>query len=180
MVKSAKTLGEAEMGSSEANSINGPVPLPSERIRGSGTIYYGTSDIRDVQLRSLRRALSVVQQEPQLLSCTILENVVSGLTAHQADMSNRGAKVLILDEATSALSSEVELRIRDYLQMEQLRTGMTIVSIAHRLQLAKLADKIIVLNKGRVESDADSFEDLSKGARASTPFYRTRAFRRSA
>lgn len=92
----------------------------------------------------------------------------------------RKLKVLILDEATSALSSEVELRIRDYLQMEQLRTGMTIVSIAHRLQLAKLADKIIVLNKGRVESDADSFEDLSKGARASTPFYRTRAFRRSA
>ena len=58
--------------------------------------------------------------------------------------------VLILDEATSALSSDVELKIRNNLELEQQQRGLTVISIAHRLQFAQLAQKIVVMQQGRI------------------------------
>jgi ABC-type multidrug transport system fused ATPase/permease subunit len=57
-------------------------------------------------------------------------------------------KILILDEATSALDSESELLVQDAL--ENLMKGRTSIVIAHRLSTVKNADKIIVLDEGRM------------------------------
>jgi subfamily B ATP-binding cassette protein MsbA len=64
---------------------------------------------------------------------------------------------LFLDEATSALDSETERTIQD--NMYQLKGKYTILIIAHRLSTVKDADKIVLLNKGKIES-AGTFKDM--------------------
>jgi subfamily B ATP-binding cassette protein MsbA len=64
---------------------------------------------------------------------------------------------LFMDEATSALDSETERSIQE--NIDQLKGKFTIIIIAHRLSTVKNADRIIYLNKGRIENVGD-FEAL--------------------
>jgi subfamily B ATP-binding cassette protein MsbA len=56
--------------------------------------------------------------------------------------------ILILDEATSALDSESEKLVQDAL--DRLMTNRTAIVIAHRLSTIRKADKIIVLQDGKI------------------------------
>ncbi len=60
----------------------------------------------------------------------------------------KGPRVLILDEATSALDAEAEHLVQQAL--ENLMAGRTTLVIAHRLSTVKSADRIVVLDSGRV------------------------------
>lgn len=60
----------------------------------------------------------------------------------------KNPKILLLDEATSALDSESERLVQEAL--EQLMKGRTTFVVAHRLTTVQRADRIVVLNKGRV------------------------------
>ncbi len=60
----------------------------------------------------------------------------------------RNAPILILDEATSALDTKTEAEIKAAL--DTLREGRTTLIIAHRLSTVANADRIVVMDKGRV------------------------------
>ncbi len=58
-------------------------------------------------------------------------------------------RILILDEATAALDTETEKKIQDAL--DHLTKGRTTIAIAHRLSTLRNADRLIVLEEGRVK-----------------------------
>ena len=60
----------------------------------------------------------------------------------------RDAPILLLDEATSALDAESERAVQD--AVETLSQGRTTIVVAHRLATVKKADRILVLEGGRI------------------------------
>ncbi|MGC1556964.1 MAG: ATP-binding cassette domain-containing protein, partial [Methylovirgula sp.] len=60
----------------------------------------------------------------------------------------RSAPVLLLDEATSSLDAESEILVQGAL--EELKSGRTTLVIAHRLATVLSADRILVMDEGRI------------------------------
>jgi ABC-type multidrug transport system fused ATPase/permease subunit len=73
----------------------------------------------------------------------------------------KDAPVLILDEATSALDSESEQEVQDALGV--LMEGRTTVAIAHRLSTVESADRIYVIDEGRVVEEGGHEELVVRG-----------------
>jgi subfamily B ATP-binding cassette protein MsbA len=69
--------------------------------------------------------------------------------------------VLVLDEATSSLDTESERLIEDAL--ERLLVGRTTLIIAHRLSTVRRADRIVVLDRGRIAEEGTHGELLARG-----------------
>lgn len=63
----------------------------------------------------------------------------------------KNPKILLLDEATSALDASNELAV--HMAMKALMKGRTTLIIAHRLSTVQGADKIVVMDKGRVVAE---------------------------
>ena len=83
----------------------------------------------------------------------------------------RKPKILILDEATSALDNTSEKHIQTEIEKLQKESNMTIISIAHRLSTLKNCDKIIVLNKGKIEEEGKYQELIEKNGIFSDMYY---------
>lgn len=77
----------------------------------------------------------------------------------------RNPDLLILDEATSALDTESERRLQQTL--DQVLEGRTAIVIAHRLSTVKNADRIVVLDSGRVVESGTHAELMALGGRYS-------------
>jgi ATP-binding cassette, subfamily B, bacterial MsbA len=81
----------------------------------------------------------------------------------------KNAPIILLDEATAALDSESELQVRE--AMARLCRGRTSLAIAHRLHTVSHADRIYVIEDGRVVESGRHDELLRKRGRYAT-FYR--------
>jgi ABC-type multidrug transport system fused ATPase/permease subunit len=73
----------------------------------------------------------------------------------------RDTPVLLLDEATSALDARSEAEVADALA--RLAAGRTVLVIAHRLSTVRGADKIVVLDQGRVAEEGRHDDLLARG-----------------
>lgn len=98
-------------------------------------------------------AMEFIGEMPQGMDTLIGENGVklSGGQRQRLGIARallKDAPVLILDEATSALDSESEKHVQAAL--ETLMQGRTTIVIAHRLSTIEKADRIVVMQKGRV------------------------------
>lgn len=73
----------------------------------------------------------------------------------------RDARILLLDEATSSLDNESEFLVQRAL--DRLMRGRTTIVIAHRLTTVERADRILVLESGRIVEDGSHAELIALG-----------------
>jgi ATP-binding cassette subfamily B protein len=174
----------------------------------SGRITLDGQNIRDLNLQSLRRTVSLVSQDVHLFQGTVRENVLygqhdvpeeqlieamrdagalglidslpGGLNAVVGERGqrlsggerqrvaiarsllklHREATILALDEATSNLDNETEAVVKRSLR--KAAAGKGVIIIAHRLTSIRHADRILVLERGKIIEEG-SHEELLAG-----------------
>jgi ATP-binding cassette subfamily B protein len=75
----------------------------------------------------------------------------------------RDAQVMILDEPTAALDARAEYEV--FRRFKELSAGKTAVLISHRFSSVRMADRILVLERGRIEASGTHQELLAAGGR---------------
>ncbi len=169
-----------------------------------GTVTIDGQDVRDTNLRSLRRQIGIVTQETFLFADSIRNNIAFGrprstpeeiqeaATKAQAHefivrlpqgydtiLGEAGLKIsvgqrqklclarailanpsiLLLDEFTSAADAESEMEIHRVLR--EFMKGRTCFVITHRLNTLEIADRIVVIDEGKVAAEG-SHNDLMR------------------
>ena len=145
--------------------------VPQDPVLFSGTLrdnlLYAKADASDLEINralTLAHAHDFVGRLGEGLETTIGEDGV-GLSGGQrqrlaiARALLKKPSLLLLDEATSALDAESEHFIRK--SIETLQGTMTIMVIAHRLSTVRQADRIFVLDGGRVVASGSHDELMS-------------------
>ena len=132
-------------------------------------IAYGAEQVDEARLAAAIQAAhlqDVVAGLPQGVDTPIGENGLrlSGGQRQRVAIARaiyKDAPILILDEATSALDNESERAVQAAL--DALMAGRTTIVIAHRLSTIERADRIVVLDQGRVVESGRHEELLAKG-----------------
>ncbi len=106
-----------------------------------------------IQAAQAAHAIEFISQWPQEFATEIGENGVrlSGGQRQRLAIARailKDAPILIFDEATSALDNESERFVQDAIQ--RLHGNRTMILIAHRLSTVRHADRIVVLEQGRI------------------------------
>jgi len=119
-------------------------------------IRYGRLDASDEAVREAARAANAhgfIEDLPDGYAATVGERGVklSGGQRQRVAIARallRDARLLLLDEATSSLDSESEALVQEAL--DRLMEGRTTFIIAHRLSTVETADRLFVLDDGRI------------------------------
>ena len=125
----------------------------------------GASEREVIAAAEAAHAMSFIRETPEGLNTLIGENGLrlSGGQRQRLAIARallKNAPLLILDEATSALDSESERLVQAAL--DALMRGRTTIVIAHRLSTIERADRIVVLERGRIVEAGAHAELLAK------------------
>lgn len=164
-------------------------------IPTTGSVYFDGVDISTINLEALRNNITIIPQQPELMSGTLRQNLdpfeehddatlnaclrSAGLFNLQSEDDEdkigldttvssggtnfslgqrqiialaramaRRSKVYLLDEATASVDYKTDTAIQEVIATEF--EDMTLIIVAHRLQTIMTADKILVLDAGKV------------------------------
>ena len=158
-------MGIAQTGTGKTLAFGIPMLQYLEKNAGAGLILLPTRELAaqvDQSLKILGRAFGLrtailiggTPPGPQIRALKNKPHIIIAtpgrLIDHleHKDMSLSNVRILVLDEATSALDSESEKLVQDALH--NLMEHRTSFVIAHRLSTIKHANRIIVLDKGKI------------------------------
>jgi subfamily B ATP-binding cassette protein MsbA len=151
----------------QVSLVSQDVVLFNDTIRNN--IAFNAVEKTDAEVEEAARAANVMEfvaQQP-LGFDTLLSDRGQNLSGGQRQRISiarallKNAPVLILDEATAALDNESERRVQA--ELTTLMKGRTTLVIAHRLSTVEGADRIIVLDKGRIVEMGSHRELLERG-----------------
>ncbi|MDE2383578.1 MAG: ATP-binding cassette domain-containing protein [Alphaproteobacteria bacterium] len=146
--------------------------VPQDPVIFSGTIAEnirlgrpGATDAEVAAAAKAARVAEFVEKLPQKYEALLGERGVtlSGGQRQRLAIARailRGSPVLLLDEATSALDAESEALIQEAL--ENISKGRTTLVIAHRLATVRGANRILVLDQGRIAAQGTHAQLLKK------------------
>ncbi|MGO9037045.1 MAG: lipid A export permease/ATP-binding protein MsbA [Steroidobacteraceae bacterium] len=152
---------------SQVSLVSQDVVLFNDTIRNN--IAFNAVGKTDEQIAAAARAANVMEfvaQQPNGFD-TVLSDRGQNLSGGQRQRISiarallKDAPVLMLDEATAALDNESERRVQQELAV--LMRGRTTLVIAHRLSTVEGADRIIVLDHGRIAEMGNHRELLAQG-----------------
>ena len=144
--------------------------VPQESVLFEGTIRenigYGLDDVSEeliLQALADANALEFVQAQTHGLDTLVGERGarLSGGQRQRLAIARaliRDPRILLLDEATSALDPESEQLVKEALG--RLMAGRTTLIVAHRLSTIRQADRIVVLERGRIVEQGNHTELL--------------------
>jgi ATP-binding cassette subfamily B protein len=147
--------------------------VPQESILFEGSVRdnvtYGMADVPDDRVRAALRdanATEFIDRMPQGLDTVVGERGarLSGGQKQRLAIARaliRDPRVLVLDEATSALDSRSEALVQQALG--RLVRGRTVFVVAHRLSTIRTADRIVVMDEGRIVEIGSHAELLRRG-----------------
>ena len=143
--------------------------VPQTPVLFTGTIreniIYGLENVTEREIQEAVEGAnlkSVIAKMPDGLD-TVIEEHGANLSGGQRQRISiaraiiRNPKVIILDEATSALDTISEKEIQDALN--RLIKDRTTFIVAHRLSTVRGADRIVVLDKGKIREEG-SYQEL--------------------
>ena len=147
----------------------------------SDNIRYGNPDATDAQVVAAARAANAhdfVVGFPDGYDTMVGERGQSLSGGERQRISIARAilhdpRILILDEATSSVDTETERQIQQAL--DRLTTGRTTFAIAHRLSTLTRADRLVVLDKGKVAEEGTHAELVNKEGGVYAKLHQTQA-----
>ncbi len=151
----------------QVSLVSQDVVLIDDTIRNN--IAFSVPEATDAEVEAAARAAHVLQFSddlPEGLDTRVGDRgaLLSGGQRQRVAIARallKNAPVLILDEATSALDSESERVIQQAL--DELVRGRTTLVIAHRLSTIEKADRILVLEEGRLVENGTHAELIAAG-----------------
>jgi len=152
---------------SQVSLVSQDVILFNDTIRNN--IAFNAVDKTDADVEAAARAANVMEfiaQQPQGFDTALTDRGqnISGGQRQRISIARallKDSPVLILDEATAALDNESERRVQHELGV--LMQGRTTLVIAHRLSTVEGADRIIVLDEGRIVESGTHQELMVRG-----------------
>ena len=146
--------------------------VPQEPILFGDTIRenirYGRLDATDAEIEDAARSANATEfigRMPKGMETIVGERGVRLSVGQRQRVAIarailRDARILLLDEATSSLDNESEFLVQQAL--DRLMRGRTTIVIAHRLSTVERADRILVLDRGRIVEEGTHAELLAK------------------
>jgi ATP-binding cassette, subfamily B, heavy metal transporter len=149
--------------------------VPQDTVLFNDTIYYniayGRPEASRAEVEAAARAARIhdfVQSLPEGYETTVGERglKLSGGEKQRVGIARtilKNPAILLLDEATSALDTQTERDIQE--SLKAMGQGRTVITIAHRLSTIADADRIVVLEAGRIVEEGRHEELLSHNGR---------------
>jgi subfamily B ATP-binding cassette protein MsbA len=147
--------------------VSQDVVLFNDSIKAN--VSYGAANVTDDQIRAALEAADLkefVASLPEGMETEIGDRGVrlSGGQRQRIAIARailKDAPILILDEATSALDATAEASVKT--AIDRLRKGRTTLVVAHRLSTIVDADRIVVIDHGRIIEDGAHQQLLDQG-----------------
>jgi len=163
-------IDEVDIRKFEINSLRSKIAVVSQNTFIFNTsvwnnIAYGTPTATEAEIKEAARlanALEFILEMPEGFDTQLGDRGVrlSGGQRQRIAIARallKNPQILILDEATSALDSVSERLIQE--SLEKLSVGRTVIAIAHRLSTIAKADKVVVLEQGKIVEQG-AYQDL--------------------
>ncbi len=159
--------------------------VPQDTVLFNDTVYYniayGRPEASRAEIVEAARAAKIhdfISGLPDGYDTTVGERglKLSGGEKQRVGIARtilKNPSILLLDEATSALDTETESEIQHELQA--MGEGRTVITIAHRLSTIAHADRIVVLEDGRIVEDGDHDALLARNGRYASLWHRQAA-----